>query len=61
MTWPSIAKLPDGGSYNYSVAYSKWKNGKGDVLASFKSSCLKRDLGVGYYCEHHMMAALTAV
>jgi hypothetical protein len=49
VTWPTKAKMPDGTTYNYSVASSSWEGGKGDVLASFKSSCLKKGIGVGYY------------
>ena len=49
MTWPSNASLPDGSRYNYSVASSSWEGGRGDVVASFKASCLKKGLGVGYY------------
>jgi alpha-L-fucosidase len=49
VTWPSAAKLPDGSKYNYSVASSAWQGGKGDVVSSFKASCLKKGLGVGYY------------
>ena len=46
---PTEAKHADGSRYNYSVAFSKWRGGKGDVVGDFKDSCLKRGLGVGYY------------
>jgi hypothetical protein len=46
---PSTAKLSDGSRYNYSVAFSQWQEGKGDVVGSFKASCLKAGIGVGYY------------
>ena len=49
VTWPSNATLPDGARYNYSVASSSWREGKGDVVASFKASCVRLGLGVGYY------------
>ena len=49
VTWPSNATMPDGSRYNYSVASSSWMRGTGDVVASFKASCLKKGLGVGYY------------
>ena len=49
VTWPSNATMPDGSRYNYSVASSSWREGKGDVVASFKASCLQAGLGVGYY------------
>lgn len=49
VTWPSTAKLPNGSRYGYSVAYSNWQGGAGDVLKSFKESCLKKGMGVGYY------------
>ena len=42
VTWPSKATLPDGSEYNYSVAHSTWRGGKGDVLGDFKTSCLKK-------------------
>jgi alpha-L-fucosidase len=49
VTWPSNATMPDGSRYNYSVASSSWREGKGDVVAAFKASCLQAGLGVGYY------------
>jgi hypothetical protein len=48
-TWPSNATMPDGSRYNYSVTSSAWREGKGDVVASFKASCLRVGLGIGYY------------
>mmetsp|Transcript_35609 Transcript_35609/g.63321 ORF Transcript_35609/g.63321 Transcript_35609/m.63321 type:complete len:467 (+) Transcript_35609:39-1439(+) len=47
--WPSNATEPDGKRYNYSVAFSSWRSGRGDVLADFIASCSKRGIGVGYY------------
>ena len=41
--------MPDGHRYNYSVAYSSWRQGQGDVVADFIRSCNKRGIGVGYY------------
>ena len=49
VTWPTNATQADGTRYNYSVAYSKWRGGKGDVVGDFAASCLKRGLGIGYY------------
>jgi alpha-L-fucosidase len=49
VTWPSRATMPDGSTYNYSVASSAWRGGKGDVLSDFKASCLAKGIGVGYY------------
>jgi alpha-L-fucosidase len=49
VTWPSEAKSADGSRYNYSVAYSTWRGGQGDLVADFKASSLKRGIGVGYY------------
>ena len=31
VTWPTKAKMPDGSTYNYSVASSSWQGGKGDA------------------------------
>ena len=48
-TWPTNATLPDGTRYPYSVAYSTWQGGQGDVVKSFLQSATKAGLGVGYY------------
>lgn len=48
-TWPTNATLPDGSRYPYSVAFSSWREGKGDVVSSFLSSVTKAGLGAGYY------------
>eukprot|EP00037_Helgoeca_nana_P008927 m.78747 g.78747 ORF g.78747 m.78747 type:complete len:396 (+) comp19235_c0_seq4:192-1379(+) len=47
--WPSKAKVPGGDLYNYSVAYSSWQDGKGDVLKDFLASCNERSIRTGTY------------
>ena len=47
--YPSNATMPDGHRYNYSTAYSSWRDGHGDVVAEFIKACNKRGIGVGYY------------
>lgn len=47
--WPSKATVPGGGRYNYSVAYTTWRNGAGDVLSDFLKSCNDRGVGTGFY------------
>lgn len=49
LLWPSNATMPDGRRYNYSVAYSSWRDGRGDVVADFITACNKAGIGVGYY------------
>eukprot|EP01052_Picozoa_sp_SAG31_P062007 SAG31_NODE_21033_length_559_cov_1.110870_1_plen_147_part_10 len=49
MTYPSKATLQDGSRYNYSVAYSSWQGGNGDVVGDFVKSCNRRGIGIGYY------------
>lgn len=49
MLWPSRATMPDGTRYNYSVASTAWRGGKGDVVGDFVASSLKRNISVGYY------------
>eukprot|EP01052_Picozoa_sp_SAG31_P020998 SAG31_NODE_1602_length_7780_cov_8.304699_3_plen_127_part_00 len=49
LLWPSNATMPDGRRYNYSVAYSSWRGGHGDVVADFVEACNKAGIGVGYY------------
>ena len=49
LLWPSNATMPDGQRYNFSVAYSSWREGHGDVVAEFIKACNKADIGVGYY------------
>ena len=59
-TWPTNATLPvanasrgqrwpNGSRYPYSVAYSPWRGGKGDVVKSFLQSVTQAGLGAGYY------------
>lgn len=48
-TWPSNATVPGGNRYNYSVAFSDWQGGKGDVLAEFLASCNKNNIATGFY------------
>eukprot|EP00041_Stephanoeca_diplocostata_P027835 m.773850 g.773850 ORF g.773850 m.773850 type:complete len:551 (+) comp23254_c1_seq13:200-1852(+) len=48
-TWPTKATVPGGGRYNYSVAYTPWKNGTGDVLSQFLKSCNAKNIGTGFY------------
>jgi alpha-L-fucosidase len=48
-TWPTNATLPNGTRYPYSVAYSTWRGGQGDVVKSFLQSVTKAGLGAGYY------------
>ena len=54
-TWPSTATLPDGSRYPYSTAFSSWRGGKGDVVASFLESVTKAGLGAGYYYSLHQL------
>ena len=50
-TWPSNATMPDGSRYPYSTAYSSWRGGQGDVVASFLRSVTGAGLGAGYYYD----------
>ncbi len=34
---------------NYTVAQTPWKEGKGDVVAEFVTSCRKNDIKIGFY------------
>ena len=49
LLWPSAAKMADGSTYNFTVASSQWRGGKGDVVRDFQRSCAKYRLGLGYY------------
>lgn len=52
-TFPSRTNLTlsDGRhfQYNYSVANSPWKGGKGDIAAEFVAACRKYDIRPGFY------------
>ncbi len=43
--WPT-------GQYEYSVKRSKWRNGKGDVVAEFVDSCRRHGIKPGFYCSY---------
>ena len=47
--WPSNATLPNGTRYPFSVANTRWRGGKGDVVAEFLASTKKHGLGSGFY------------
>eukprot|EP00040_Diaphanoeca_grandis_P019203 m.101217 g.101217 ORF g.101217 m.101217 type:complete len:689 (-) comp27315_c0_seq1:283-2349(-) len=49
VTWPTNATVPGGGRYNYSVAYTQWESGKGNVIQNFLDSCNKNDIATGFY------------
>jgi alpha-L-fucosidase len=44
--WPTNAL---NGTYNYSVKYSPWKDGKGDVIREFTNSCRKYNVKPCFY------------
>eukprot|EP01079_Euglenida_sp_SAG-EU17-18_P008733 gene8733-1566_t len=46
--FPSNATQPDGKQYNYSVAHTAWRQGKGDVARAFLDSCNKMGIGTGW-------------
>jgi len=49
-TFPSRTAFPEFGfEYNYTVAHSPWKNGKGDVAAEFVAACKKYGVRPGFY------------
>jgi len=49
-TFPSKTTLPSAGFvYNYSVAHSPWKGGKGDIAAEFVAACRKHGIRPGFY------------
>ena len=49
--WPTKAKQPDGRRYNFSIAQSRYKAGKGDVVADFVASMQRAGLEHGFYCS----------
>ena len=49
--WPTAAKEPDGRPYNFSIAQSRYKAGKGDVVAEFVASMQRARLEHGFYCS----------
>lgn len=49
MTHAHDCTVPGGGRYNYSVAYTTWQNGTGDVLSQFLESCNAKNIGTGFY------------
>ena len=44
--WPSQV-------YNYSIAITKWKDGKGDIVADFLRSCKKYNVTPGFFYSVH--------
>ena len=49
--WPTAAKEPDGRPYNFSIIQSRYKGGKGDVVAEFVASMQRAGLEHGFYCS----------
>jgi len=47
--WPSDIYQDTTFNYTYSVKYSKWRNGKGDVVGDFIASCKKYGIKPGFY------------
>lgn len=47
LMWPTAT------DYKYSVKYTKWRDGKGNVLADFIKSCRKYGLEYGYFYSVH--------
>ena len=51
--WPTNVTITDVNNntfrYNYSVAYSNWENGLGDVIELFVKSCKKYNVKPGFY------------
>jgi alpha-L-fucosidase len=49
LQWQTNVTLPDGSLYNYSVAQSNWRGGKGDVVADYVASSRAAGLPFGFY------------
>ena len=49
LQWQSNVKLPNGDAYNYTVAQSGWRGGRGDVVADYVASSRKASLPFGFY------------
>ena len=47
LLWPSST------NYNYSVKFTKWKEGKGDIAKDFIKSCHKYGLEYGFFYSVH--------
>ena len=47
--WPTKAALPNGFTYDYSIANSPYKGGKADLAAEFVASCKKYNVIPGFY------------
>jgi len=48
-TFPTQTEIPDFGTYNYTIAQSPWKSGKGDIAAEFVAACRKNGIRPGFY------------